>query len=52
LRTAYTQAKRDVTEEDLRRYAQPEEADGVSFEELLAELEEIHRQHGQQKGSG
>jgi ketosteroid isomerase-like protein len=52
IRAAYAAARAAFTAEDLQRYAQPETGDGVSFEELLVELEEIHRQHGQQKGSG
>ena len=41
-RAAYARARQTITEEDLQRYAQPEE-EGIPLEQLISELEEIHR---------
>ena len=42
IRAAYARARQTITEEDLQRYAQPED-EGIPLDQLIDELEEIHR---------
>ena len=48
LKEAYALAKAAFTADDLQRYTELDE--GVPMEEVLAELEDIHRQITQGKG--
>lgn len=47
LKEAYALAKAAFTAEDLQRYTEVDE--GVPMEQVLAEMEEIHRQADQEK---
>jgi hypothetical protein len=50
IREAYARAKAEFTEADLERYLQEEE--GLPFEDVIHEIEELERQRNGERGQG